>query len=149
MHKLELHYNYELPVNVIHDWWTDLSGTGYVGVNLKSLRPVGKEGEKTLVETKWNMMGINMTLVEKLSLISEDHWIWEPRIMGIEIIDDFRLREVEPGRIRLAIESTMNPAGMKGKVMQLMMGRTLDKIMVNEWNSADKAFREEVGLAKL
>lgn len=149
MHKLELHYDYELPMKVIHDWWTDLSGTGYVGVNLKSLRPVGKEGEKTLVETKWKMMGMNMTLVEKLSPISEDHWIWEPRIMGIEIIDDFRLREVKGGKVRLTIESTMNPAGMKGKVMQLMMGGTLEKIMINEWNSADKAFREEVGLAKL
>ncbi len=136
-------------MKVIHDWWTDLSGTGYVGVNLKSLRPVGKETEKTLVETKWKMMGMNTTLVEKLSLISEDHWIWEPRIMGIEIIDDFRLREVERSKVRLTIESTMNPAGMKGKVMQLMLGGTLDKIMINEWNSADKAFREEVGLATL
>ncbi len=69
--------------------------------------------------------------------------------MGIEIVDDFRLREIEDGKVRLTIESTMKPAGMKGKVMQLMMGRILDKIMVNEWNSADKAFKEEVGLAKL
>lgn len=68
MHKLELHYDYELRMTVIHDWWTDLSGTGYVGVNLKSLRPVGKEGEKTLVETKMEDEGdMNMTLVEKLS----------------------------------------------------------------------------------
>ncbi len=136
-------------MKVIHDWWTDLSGTGYVGVRLKSLRPVGKEGGKTLVETRWKMMGMNMTLVEKLSLISDDHWIWEPRIMGIEVIDVFRLRGIEDGKVRLTIESTMKPAGMKGKVMQLMMGRILDKIMVNEWNSANKAFKEEVESAKL
>ncbi len=136
-------------MKVIHDWWTDLSGRGYVGVKLKSLRPVGKEGEKVMVETKWKMTGMNVTLLEKLSLTSDDHWIWEPRIMGIEIVDDFRLREIEGGKVRLTIESTMKPAGMKGKVMQLMMGRILDKIMVNEWNSADKAFKEEVGLAKL
>ncbi len=148
MPRLELHYDYELPTKVIHDWWTDLSGVGYVGVNLKSLRPVGKEAEKTLVETKWKMMGMNMTLVEKLSLISEDRWVWEPRMMGIEIVDHFRLREVEGGKVRLTIESTMNSAGMKGKLMQRILGRTLEKIMINEWNSADKAFREEVRLAK-
>lgn len=135
-------------MKVIHDWWTDLSGVGYVGVNLKSLQPMGKEGEKTLVQTKWKMMGMNMTLVEKLSLISDDHWIWEPYVMGIDIVDDFQLSGLEGGKVRLRIESTMKPSGMKGKLMQFMMGRTLDKIMVNEWNSADKAFREEAKSAR-
>lgn len=134
-------------MKVIHDWWTDLSGVGYVGVNLKSLQPMGKEGEKTLVETKWKMMGMSMTLIEKLSLISEDHWVWEPKMMGIEIVDDFRLREVEGGKVRLTIESTMNPVGMKGRVIALMLGGNLEKMMINEWNSADKAFREEGKLA--
>jgi hypothetical protein len=142
--RLKLYYDYELPLKVIYDWWTDLSGTGYVGVRLKSVRPIGKEGEKILVQTKWKMMGMNMTLVEKLSLISQDHWIWEPHVMGIDIVDDFRLRDAEGGEVRLTIESTMNPAGMKGKAMQLVMGRMLDKIMINEWDSADRVFREEV-----
>lgn len=35
--------------------------------------------------------------------------------MGIEIIDDFRLRQVEGGKVRLTIKPTMNPAGVKGK----------------------------------
>lgn len=143
MPGLELHYDYDLPMKVIHDWWTDLSGKGYVGINLKSLQPVSSKGDKVLVQTKWKMMGMGMTLLEKLSLVSEDHWIWEPHVMGIDVVDDFRLKEVEGSKVRLTIESTMKPAGMKGKVMRLMIGRLLDKIMTNEWDSADRAFREE------
>ncbi len=73
MPELHLSFEYDLPKKVIYDWWTDLSGTGYVGKSLKSLKPVGREGEKILVETKWKIIGMTMTLLERLSLHSEDH----------------------------------------------------------------------------
>ncbi len=129
---------------MIFEWWTDLSGTGYVGKNLKSITRIGEEGEKIMVKTRWRMMRMNLTLLEKLSLLSEDHWVWEPHVMGIDIADDFRLGEVESGKVRLTITSTMKPAGAKGKLMRMVMGGMLDRIMSDEWKAADRAFREEI-----
>jgi hypothetical protein len=141
--ELHLRFEYERPKKLVYDWWTDLSGTGYVGRALKSARPIGKEGEKLLVETKWTMMGMTITLVEKLTLRSEDHWTWEPHLFGIYITDEFRLAEEADGRTTLKIDSTSVPLGMKGKVMHFMLGRNLDKMMVEEWESASRAFLEE------
>lgn len=144
MPELHLEFEYNLPMKVVHDWWTDLSGTGYVGKALKSIRSVGKEGEKILVETRWRIMGMTMTLLERLSIHSEDHWIWEPRLLGIYIIDEFRLTETGEGRVRLTIDSKTTPRGMKGKIMHLFLGRKLDRMMIEEWESASRSLVEEV-----
>ncbi len=45
---VELLFDYEFPKKVVYDWWTDLFGRGYIGKALKSLKPVGSEGEKSL-----------------------------------------------------------------------------------------------------
>ncbi len=52
MSVLHLNFEYNLPKKAVYDWWADLSGTGYVGKALKSIKPVGEEGGKTWVETK-------------------------------------------------------------------------------------------------
>ncbi len=127
----------------MHDWWTDLSGTGYVGRALKSIKPIGEEGNKILVETKWRIMGMTMTLVERLALHSGDYWTWEPHLMGIYITDEFRLTEDSDGKTSLTIDSTISTRGMKGKLMYFLLGRRLDKMMVAEWESANRAFVEE------
>ena len=114
MKELHLRFEYERPKKLVYDWWTDLSGKGYVGRALQSVRPIGKEGEKLLVETKWRMMGMTMKLVETLALRSEDHWTWEPHPLGIFITDEFRLAEAE-GRTTLEIDSTIVPRGMKAR----------------------------------
>ncbi len=144
---LKLQYEYGWPKKVVYDWWTDLSGTGYVGEALKSLRPIGKDGEKIVVETKWRIMMMNMILREKLTLDPPDHWIWEPHMLGIDIVDDFRLQEIEGGKVALIISSHMTPSSFKGKFMNFAMGWLLRKIMINEWDCADKAFRREVSNA--
>ncbi len=143
MPELHLSFEYDLPKKVIYDWWTDLSGTGYVGKSLKSLKPVGREGEKILVETKWKIIGMTMTLLERLSLHSEDHWTWEPELLGIQIVDEFTLTEMGEGRVQLTIDSRITPRGMKGKLMHLLLGRKLDKMMIEEWESASKALVSE------
>ncbi len=144
MPELHLSFEYDLPKKVIHDWWTDLSGTGYVGKSLKSLKPVGREEEKILVETKWKMLGMTLTLLEKLSLHSDEHWTWEPELFGIQIVDDFTLTEMGEGRVRLTIDSRITPRGMKGKLMHFLLGWKLDKMMIEEWQSASKALVSEV-----
>jgi len=141
--ELHLRFDYERPKKLVHEWWTDLSGTGYVGRALKSIRLIGKDGDKILVETKWRIMGTTMTLVEKLTLHSENHWTWEPHLMGIYITDEFRVTVEADGKTRLTIDSTISTRGMKGKVMYLMLGRRLNKMMVAEWESASRAFMEE------
>ncbi len=143
MPELHLSFEYDLPKKVIYDWWTDLSGTGYVGKSLKSLKPVGREGEKILVETKWKIIGMTMTLLERLSLHSKDHWTWEPELLGIQIVDEFTLTEIGEGRVQLTIDSRITPRGMKGKLMHLLLGRKLDKMMIEEWESASKALISE------
>jgi hypothetical protein len=142
--EIHLRFEYTLPVKTVYDWWTDLSGTGYIGKALKSIKPVGKEGEKILVETKWKMLGMTKTLLERLTLISEDHWVWQPTIFGIEITDDFRL-ETKEGKTILRIDSVARPNGVKGKLAQLMLGGMLDRMMVDEWNSASEFLVSEVG----
>lgn len=144
MTELHLQFEYALPRKVVHDWWTDLSGTGYVGRALKSVRPVGKEGEKILVETRWKIMGMTMTLVEKLTLHSEDYWTWEPYLLGIHITDEFRLAAGSAGKTLLMIDSTISPRGMKGKLMHFLLGGKLDRMMICEWESASNAFVEEI-----
>lgn len=141
--ELHLRFEFERPKKLVHDWWTDLSGTGYVGRALKSVKPIGNEGGKILVETRWRIMGMTMTLVEKLALHSEDYWTWEPHLMGIYITDEFRLAEGAEGKTRLTIDSTIATRGMRGKVMFFLLGRKLDTMMVAEWESASRAFVEE------
>jgi hypothetical protein len=141
--ELLIQFVYGRPKRLVYDWWTDLSGTGYVGKALKSVRPVGKDGEKTLVETKWKILGMKMTLVEKLTMYSEDHWTWEPHLLGIYITDEFRLAASETGKTRMTIDSVILPRGMKGKLMLLLLERKLDRMMRSEWESASVAFVEE------
>ena len=38
----------------------------------------------------------------------------------------------------------MIPRGSKGRIMNLMVGWFLGKMMVDEWESADKAFKLEI-----
>ncbi|MGI0081466.1 MAG: hypothetical protein ACRECH_17820, partial [Nitrososphaerales archaeon] len=122
---------------------TDLSGKGYIGKYLKSLRQIGKSEEgKILVETKWKIMGFNMKIVERVTLDSPNHWIWEPHMMGIYIADDFLLTD-NVGGSRLSINSEFHPKGMKGRVARMMFGRYLRRLMIEEWESADKVFRTE------
>lgn len=142
--ELHLQFEYKLPKKLVRDWWTDLSGTGYVGKALKSIRPIGKEGEKILVETEWRIMGMTMTLVEKLTLHSDDHWTWEPHLLGIYITDEFRLAGDASGKTRLTIDSIISPQGMKGRLMYFLLGRKLDRMMINEWESASVALVEEI-----
>ncbi len=147
MPELHLEFEYNLPNIVVHEWWTDLSGTGYVGKALKSTRPAGKEEEKILVETKWRIMGMTMTLLERLSIHSQDHWTWEPHLLGIYITDEFRLSQTTAGRVRLTIDSTITPRGIKGKIAYFLLGRKLDRMMTEEWESASKALVVEVSSA--
>lgn len=44
---MRLEFIYDFPPKAVHDWWTDLSGTGYVGVALKAVRPFGEDGGKS------------------------------------------------------------------------------------------------------
>ena len=143
MPALHLRFEYDLPQKAVYEWWTDLSGTGYVGMALKSIKPIGKEGEMILVKTSWRIMSMTKTLLERLTLISEDHWVWQPTIFGIEIIDDFRLVSVG-GKTILTIDSDMRPKGLRGKLAQMMFGAMLERMMVNEWNSASEALVSEV-----
>ncbi|MBI2127163.1 MAG: hypothetical protein HYU02_07625 [Thaumarchaeota archaeon] len=142
MTYIELEFEYDSSMQTVFDWWTDLSSKGYVGKSLKSIEPVGKEGEKVLVRTKWVVMGFTMHLNEKLTLDPPNHWVWEPHIMGIDIIDDFRL-EHKGEKLVLHIHSESKPRGMKGRLASLMLGWLLDRMMVNEWVSADQALRKE------
>ncbi len=144
MPELQLRFEYDLPPKVVHDWWTDLSGKGYIGKALKSARPIGSDGAATLVETKWRLMGMTVTLIERLTLHSDDHWTWEPNLMGIYITDEFRLEKIATGKTQLAIDSNISPRGMKGKLMHLLLGAKLDRMMTDEWESASRAFIEEV-----
>lgn len=140
----ELQFEYDYPIKVVYDWWTDLSGVGYVGKALKSIKPIGRDGEKILVETKWRIMGRAMTLSEKLSLFPEDHWVWEPHILGIDIIDDFTLKRDNEKTV-LTIRSKIYPRGFRGRIMNLIMGRMLKKMMIDEWKAASNAMLHEIG----
>ncbi|MDH2900624.1 MAG: hypothetical protein PXY39_06600 [archaeon] len=143
MPDVDLTFGYDLPLKVVYDWWTDLSGIGYVGKSLKSLRQIGKNEEgKILVKTKWKVMGMNMRMVERLTLDSLNHWVWEPHMLGIYITDNFHLDENESGS-RLHIISEFHPKGMRGKLARKMLGGYLRKLMTEEWMSADRAFRTE------
>lgn len=140
MSHLHLEFESLFPPKAVHDWWTDLSGVGYVGRALLALRPTGNESEAILVETRWKMMGMTKTLVERLTLVSEDHWTWRPTIFGIEITDDFRL-SVRGGRTVLSIDSTARARGAKGRLTQTILGPVLDRMMMNEWDSANEAMK--------
>jgi hypothetical protein len=139
---LELHFEYKLPKKVVFDWWTDLSGEGYVGKALKSIKLIGREGEKMLVETRWSIMGRTVKLLEKFTVHSEEHWTWEPSIFGIAITDDFILKE-EQGKTGLTIHSEIRPKGFKGKIAHIMLGWYLDRMMLDEWKSASEGFVSE------
>jgi len=54
------------------------------------------------------------------------------------------LKETEGGKIALTIHSDMIPRGSKGRIMNLMVGWFLRKMMVDEWESADRAFKLEI-----
>ena len=140
---VDLTFDYDLPARLVHDWWTDLSGTGYVGKSLKSIRTIGREDDKILVETKWKVMRRNMKLIERFTPESANHWTWEPTIMRIHITDDFKLEE-KGGRATLRIVSDFEPQGIKGKLSAMMFGRYLRKMMRDEWYSADDALRREL-----
>lgn len=143
MSHLHLEFEYDLPLRAVYGWWTDLSGVGYVGRALKAIRPIRKEGEVMLVETKWKIMGMTKTLVERLTLISEDHWVWQPTIFGIEITDDFRLVS-RNGKTALLIDSKAKPTGTRARLAHLLLGPMLDKMMTNEWKAASEALVSEL-----
>jgi hypothetical protein len=143
---VKLTFEYQLPGKTVSDWWTDLSGKGYVGRSLKSMRQIGKnERGKFLVETKWKVMGMSMKMIEMFTLESRNRWIWEPHMMSIDIMDYFRLEENANGS-RLHIISEFHPKGMMGRLSKIMFGRYLRRLMTEEWNAADRVFRNEVGL---
>ncbi len=87
-------------------------------------------------------MGVPITLCEKLSLINEEHWIWEPHMFGIRITDDFML--LESGKvIQLRIHSEFKPKGLNGKTANFAIGWALKRMMMKEWKAASVAFRTE------
>ncbi|MCS4538735.1 MAG: hypothetical protein HYY67_07760 [Thaumarchaeota archaeon] len=143
MPKNELIFEYDYDIKTVYDWWTDLSGKGYVGESLKSIEPVGREGEKILVRTRWVIMGMTMILTEKLTLDPPHHWVWEPHMMGIRITDDFRLEE-KGNKAILHIKYHLEAKGIKANITKLMFGWFIKRMMVSEWISADKAFKEEM-----
>ena len=49
--QLELRFEYGFPMKTIYDWWTNLSGEGYVGTSLKSTQLIARHGEKNVVRT--------------------------------------------------------------------------------------------------
>ncbi len=146
MPDVDLTYEYKLPGRQVYDWWTDVSGKGYVGKSLKEISLSGKEHGtgKSLVNTRWKIMGMNMKMMEKLTLEPPNHWIWEPHMMGIQIDDDFHLIEDNGKRVTLHIVSNMHPKGTMGKMAYLIIGWYLRRLMRNEWDAADRAFREEI-----
>ncbi len=128
---MQLEFEYDLSSMAVHDWWTDLSGKGYVGKALRAIKPLDEEGNARMVETRWRIMAMTMTLLEKLTLASEEHWIWQPTILGIAITDDFRISNRD-GRTVLTILSTKEPRGMTGRLAQMMLGSFLDRMMADE-----------------
>lgn len=147
MGTVDLRFEYRLPKKAVYEWWTDLSGQGYVGRALKSIRPVGSEGEKVLVETKWKMVGRSMMFVERLSLLSEDHWVWEPEIFGVHITDIFTLQELAGGITELRIHSESLAKGLKGKCFNFTAGWMLKRYMIKEWEAASDAFKAEKSIS--
>jgi hypothetical protein len=139
---LRLQFEYDLPAMLVHDWWTDLSGKGYVGKALRAIRPIREDNGALQVETEWRVLGMTMTLVEKFTLISAEHWIWQPTIFGIAITDDFEL-STRNGKTVLTIQSMAEPRGMKGWLAHLLLGPVLDRMMVDEWKSASEALVSE------
>ena len=145
MPDVALTFDYDFPSKMVYDWWTDLSGKGYIGKSLKSIRQIGKENRKIRVETRWKVMGLTIKMIESLTMDSTKHWIWEPHMMGIHIVDDFKLDDID-GKSRLHIKSEFHPVGIKGKLARMMFGRYLRRLMTEEWISADRAFRDEARL---
>ncbi len=145
MTPIELKFEYDSSIQTVYGWWTDISNKGYVGKSLKSIEPIGREDEKILVKTKWVIMGFTMHLTEKLTLNPPNHWVWEPHLMGIDIIDDFQLEQTAE-KVVLHIHSKTMPRGMKGRLASFMLGWLLDRMMINEWSSADQAFRQEMSI---
>ena len=141
---MELQFEYAFPMKTIYDWWTDLSGEGYVGRSLKSTQLIASHDEKSVVGTRWEVIGNRLTLMERLTLDPPDHWVWESHMFGVNMVHDFRLKETDGGKITLTIRSDVIPRGCKGRIMNLMAGWFLRKMMIDEWESADKAFRLEI-----
>jgi hypothetical protein len=131
-------------MKTIYDWWTDLSGEGYVGRSLKSTQLIARHDEKNVVRTRWEIMEKRIVLMERLTLDPPDHWVWESHMLGIDMVHDFRLKETEGGKIALTIRSDMIPEGSKGRIMKLIVGWFLRRMMVDEWESADRAFKLEI-----
>lgn len=64
-------------------------------------------------------------------------------MLSIYVTDDLRLEEYASGS-KLRITSEFHPRGMMGKLVSRMFGGYLRRLMVDEWESADRAFRSEV-----
>ena len=105
-YDIDVSFLYEDDVRTLYEWWTDLSGEGYVGVALKGIELIGEDGEKRLVRTRWTLMGFTTSLEEHLTVNPPDHWIWEPRMMGIHAAHNFRLKPKD-GKILLHIQHTL------------------------------------------
>jgi hypothetical protein len=140
--RLESRFEYDLPKKAIYDWWTDVSGEGYIGKSLKSTQLIARHGESNVIKTQWETVGKRMTLMERLTVDPPDHWFWESRMFGIDLVHDFRLEKSRDDKTVMTIRS--RPRCLKGRIINLMIGWLLGNMMVNEWESADKAFRLEV-----
>jgi len=141
--QLELRFEYGFPMKTIYDWWTDLSGQGYVGRSLKSAQLIAKHGMKNVVKTQWEIMGKRMILMERLTLDPPDHWVWETHMLGIDMVHDFRLEEIRDGRIVMTIRSDTTRRGFRNGIINLMIGWFVRKMVIDEWECTDKAFRLE------
>ncbi len=65
-------------------------------------------------------------------------------MFGINITDDFTLRESGNNGIQLRIHSEFNAKGLKGRLENLTIGWALERMMVKEWKAASTAFKTEV-----
>ena len=145
MGTVDLHFEYNYPKKAVNDWWTDLTPKGYIGKALQSINITGKEDGKLLLETRWKIMGRTRTMQEKLTLITEDHWTWQPTIgFGIQIKDGFTLNTLPDGRTQRKIHSQQSSTGLEGKILHLLMGRILRRSMRQEWEAANQAILREL-----
>ena len=64
-------------------------------------------------------------ITERLTLVSDERWIWGPMMFGLAITDDFRLSTKE-GKTVLTILSVWEAGWLRGKMARLMLGSFLE-----------------------
>lgn len=93
-------------------------------------------------------MGMEKVMVERLTIVSDERWVWEPMMFGVAITDDFQL-STRYGKTVLTIRSSWRATGKKGRLAELMLGPYLARMMVREWESASEAMVAELTAAAL